>query len=162
MSKTLVVFYSWSNGNTKRIAQKAAKALNADIMQIDTAKPYEGSYDDVVYGISKEETSKHYKPELKPYGKSIADYDKIIIGTPTWWYTMAPAVLSFLSVNDFSGKKVALFSTHGGWPGHTIKDMEKECKDADVYETMTVQFDSTGGSSLVTPESEIDAWIDKL
>lgn len=162
MSKALVVFYSWSNGNTKRIADKIAKSLNADIMQIDTVKPYEGSYDDVVYGISKEETSNHFKPELKAFDKNVADYDKIIIGTPTWWYTMAPAVLSFIAGNDFNGKSVALFSTHGGWPGHTIKDMEKECKGANVYSSMTVQFDSTGGSSLVTNENKIDEWIDTL
>ncbi len=162
MSKALVVFYSWSNGNTKRIADKIAKSLGADIMQIDTVKPYEGSYDDVVYGISKEETSSHFKPELKPFDKNVADYDKVIVGTPTWWYTMAPAVLSFLGGADLSGKKVALFSTHGGWPGHTIKDMTKECNGADVYSSMTIQFDSTGGSSLVTKESAINSWIDKL
>lgn len=30
MSKKLVVYYSWSNGNTKRIAEKMAKELGAD------------------------------------------------------------------------------------------------------------------------------------
>lgn len=48
MSKTLVVYYSWLNGNTKKIAEKMAKELNADIARIDTAKPYEGSHNEVV------------------------------------------------------------------------------------------------------------------
>ena len=33
----LVVYYSWSNGNTKRIAEQLAAATNADIARIDTA-----------------------------------------------------------------------------------------------------------------------------
>lgn len=162
MSKALVVFYSWSNGNTKRISEKIQKALSCDIMQIDTAKPYEGSYDDVVYGISKEEISSHFKPELNPFDKNVLDYDKIIIGTPTWWYTMAPAVLSFMDKFDFSGKDVALFSTHGGWPGHAINDMKKQANGANIISTMEIQFDSTGGADLITPESKIDFWIEKL
>ena len=48
---------------------------------------------------------------------------------PTWWYTMAPAVLTFLTTNDFTGKTVIPFMTNGGWPGHVIKDMkEKQIK----------------------------------
>lgn len=38
MSKKLVVYYSWSNGNTKRIAEKLAKEIDADIRHIDTVK----------------------------------------------------------------------------------------------------------------------------
>lgn len=48
MSKKLVVYYSWSNGNTKRIAEKMAKELGADICRIDTAQSYKGSYNEVV------------------------------------------------------------------------------------------------------------------
>lgn len=162
MSKALVVFYSWSNGNTKRIADKIQKALQCDIMQIDTVKKYEGSYDDVVYGISKEETSSHYKPKLKELDKNVSNYDKIIIGTPTWWYTMAPAVLSFMDKIDFSGKDVALFSTHGGWPGHAISDMKKHAEGANIISTAEIQFDSNGGADLITSEDKINAWIEKL
>mgnify|MGYP003195394035 FL=1 len=30
------------------------------------------------------------------------------------WYTMAPAVLTFLTTNDFTGKTVIPFMTNGG------------------------------------------------
>lgn len=43
---------------------------------------------------------------------------------------MAPAVLTFLTVNDFTGKTVIPFMTNGGWPGHVIKDMKDKCKGA--------------------------------
>lgn len=43
---------------------------------------------------------------------------------------MAPAVLTFLSAYDWKGKTVIPFQTHGGWPGHVIKDMKGVCKGA--------------------------------
>ena len=48
--KMLVVYYTWSNGNTERIAKMLAEATGADLMQIDTEKPSEGSYNEAVVG----------------------------------------------------------------------------------------------------------------
>lgn len=75
---------------------------------------------------------------------------------------MAPAVLTFLSSADFAGKKVAVFQTHGGWPGHTLKDMKSLCKGADIMSEKAIQFDSTGGNRLETPLDEIENWISGL
>ena len=74
---------------------------------------------------------------------------------------MAPAVLTFLSENDFAGKIVIPVQTHGGWSGHVIKDMEKAAKGADFKNSFAVQFDSTGGDELVTKEGAILEWIRK-
>ena len=67
-----------------------------------------------------------FKPEIEPLPVSLSDYDTVAVGTPTWWYTMAPSVLSFLTMHDWTGKNVIPFMTNGGWPGHVIKDMKKE------------------------------------
>ena len=48
MKKMLIVYYSWSNGNTERVAGKLQQATGADMAKIETAVPYSGSYDDVV------------------------------------------------------------------------------------------------------------------
>ena len=53
MAKTLVVYYSQSRGNTKKIAQEIASTLGADLAAIDTVQPYNCSYDELVYGLSK-------------------------------------------------------------------------------------------------------------
>jgi len=157
MSKKLVVYYLWSNGNTKRIAEKLAEELGADIRQIDTVEPYKGSYNEVV-DQGQDEVNRGYKPEIKPLDVDIKDYDVVAIGTPTWWYTMAPAVLTFLTENDFSGKKVIPFMTYGGWPGHVIKDMIRECEDAEIIKPMEIKFDSQGGPIQQTPEEKINEW----
>ena len=57
------MYYSWSNGNTKRIAEKLAEELGADIRQIDTEEPYKGSYDEVV-AQGQEEVNRGYKPRI--------------------------------------------------------------------------------------------------
>lgn len=161
MKKLLIVYYSWSNGNTENIAKMLQKETGGDLARIDTVVPYEGSYDDVV-NQGQDEVNRGYEPEIKPLNVNIADYDVIAIGTPTWWYTMAPAVRTFLHENDFSGKTVVPFMTNGGWPGHVIKDMKSFCKGAEAVCDMQVQFDSTGGSRLETSQDKINQWIQSV
>lgn len=161
MKKLLIVYYSWSNGNTERIAKMLQKEAGGDLVKIDTVQPYIGSYDEVV-NQGQEEVNRGYEPEIEPFSVDISDYDVIAVGTPTWWYTMAPAVLTFLHGQDFTGKTVVPFMTNGGWPGHVIKDMKAACKSAEVTCEMQVQFDSTGGDRLETSEKQIEQWIQKV
>ena len=158
MKKVLVIYFSWSNGNTERIARMLHDKIGGDIVKIDTLVPYEGSYEDVV-DQGQEEVRRGYEPELRPLGVSVSDYDVIAVGTPTWWYTMAPAVRTFLHGNNFAGKTVIPFMTNGGWPGHVIKDMKALCKGADIACEMQVRFDSEGGSTLMTPTEKIEQWL---
>jgi hypothetical protein len=57
---------------------------------------------------------------------------------------------------------VVPFQTHGGWPGHTLKDMKKACKGATIVHEKDIQFDSTGGSQMITSAQAVDAWIHSL
>ncbi|HIQ77288.1 MAG TPA: NAD(P)H-dependent oxidoreductase [Candidatus Faecousia excrementipullorum] len=159
--KMLIVCYSWSNGNTKRIARMLQKDTGADMVQIDTVVPYTGSYDDVVQQ-GQEEVRRGHQPEIRPLDVSIQDYDVIAVGTPTWWYTMAPAVLTFLHQQDWHGKTVVPFQTHGGWPGHVMQDIAAACRGAKVTCDIQVKFDSNGGDRLETPETELEAWAEKV
>lgn len=158
MKKILVVYYSQACGNTKRIAEQVARELDADIARIDTVQAYTGSYDEIV-AQGNEEVKRGHMPQIKPIGMNVADYDTVVIGTPTWWYTVAPAMLTFLKSTDFTGKTVIPFQTHGGWKGHALSDMRKLCAGATVKCGKDIQFDSEGGDKLVTPMSQIDDWI---
>lgn len=161
MKKMLIVFYSWSNGNIERIAKLLQETTGADMARIETVVPYTGSYDDVVQQ-GQEEVERGYKPEIRPLNIDICEYDVIAIGTPTWWYTMAPAVLTFLHQQDWNGKIVVPFQTHAGWPGHVLKDVAGACVGAEIVCGMQVKFDSNGGDHLDTKETEIEAWAQKV
>lgn len=99
------------------------------------------------------------KPDIQELPYDVKDYDVIAVGTPTWWYTMAPAVKTFLEGHDFTGKTVIPFMTNGGWPGHVIKDMKQAARGAAFGPSIEVQFDSSGGSDLVSDAGDIDDWI---
>ena len=161
MKKLLIVYYSWTNGNTERIARKLKKVSGADMARIETVIPYSGSYDEVVKQ-GQDEVNRGYQPEIVPLPVSVKDYDVIAVGTPTWWYTMAPAVLLFVKTQDFNGKTVIPFMTNGGWPGHVIRDIKRECAGADFLYEMEVKFDSSGGDHLETSETDIDAWAESV
>lgn len=88
-------------------------ATGADIARIDTVTPYAGSYADVV-SQGQDEVNRGFMPKIQPLSVRISDSDVVAVGTPTWWYTMAPAVLTFLHQNDCHGKTVVPFMTNGG------------------------------------------------
>lgn len=107
MKKMLIAYYSWSNGNTKRIAKMLQEKTDADIVRIDTVEPYKGSYSDVV-NQGREEVNSGYKPQIQKLSVCPDDYDVIAIGTPVWWYTMTPAVRTFIEGCDFKVQMVEI------------------------------------------------------
>ena len=162
--KILVVCYSFSNGNTRMIARQLQQALGADYAEIETVTPYPpyGGFNSKVVSQGQREVDEGFQPEIKPLSVNVADYDVVAIGTPTWWYTMAPAVLTFLNSNDWSQKTVIPFMTHGGWPGHVIKDIQNGCVGAKFLPDMKIQFDSQGGANMLTSQADINAWIERV
>ena len=135
--------------------------LDADMEKIDTLVPYTGTYQEIS-AQGQAQVNSRYKPELKPVNSNIANYGRIVIATPTWWYTMAPSILTLLSNINLEGKEVVLVQTHAGWPGSCLEDMEKLCKGANVISKKDILFDSNGGDELITPLNEINSWISSL
>lgn len=155
--KRIVVYYSYG-GNTKRVAQKIQKSLGADIAEIKTINPYQGNYNDIV-DQGHEEVNNGFMPEIEPLEIDLSQYDHIIIGTPVWWYTFAPAVKTFLNTADFSGKKVYPFATNGGWIGHTFQDFQDACKGAKVHQGLNVRFNE---NIQLTSDETIQKWTDEI
>lgn len=159
--KTLVIYWSWTNGNTETIARLVAEHCHADIEKLRLVKEYDGSYDDIVEE-GKKEADNHLGRKIQPLQHNVDDYDRVVIGTPTWWYTMAPCIYTFLKETNLNGKIVIPFMTNAGWPGHVIQDMTKLAKGAEVKNAKDIQFDSDGGSELQTPQKELKDWIASL
>ena len=93
--------------------------------------------------------------DLKPIDIDLSQYDRIILGTPVWWYTMAPVVRSFLNSYNLNGKNVIAFITNGGWIGHTIKDISKYCK---LNNYINLKFNG----NKIQDESQLLSWINNL
>lgn len=161
MKKMLVVYYSWSNGNTERVARMLAEAAGADICRIETKDPYPEDYDETV-ALAKRQVEAGFEPELEPLEEDLGSYDAVAVGSPLWWYTMAPAVRSFLVGQSWEGKTVIPFVTDAGWPGTALGDMESLAEPAKILEPLEVRFDSGGGSRMVTSPKDVEAWVRRV
>lgn len=107
----------------------------------------------------QQEVNRGFKPLLKPLDIELAKYDTLIIGTPVWWYSVAPAVLTFLSGINLSGKTIIPFATNGGWIGHTFQDIKKLCPESEVVGEMNIEFSE---SNLKTTIDELETWIKNI
>lgn len=159
--KMLVVYYSCSNGNTEKIAEQLADACGADICRIETIEPYPSDYDETVEQVHRE-VDAGYEPAIEALEFDPSGYDVIAVGTPTWWYTMAPAVKTFMGSVDWAGKTIVAFATNGGWEGSTLDDIESAVAGATAGPSLAIQFDSTGGSRQITPQQQVDNWIERV
>lgn len=154
--KILIAYFSWG-GNTKYIAEKIHNITGGDMFRIETAVPYPKDYNEAAYGVAKKQHEEGTKPELKDNG-DVSNYDIIFVGTPAWWYDMAPAVKTFLSENNFEGKTIVPFITHGGGGKYTIaEDMGKLAKDSKVLQPLVVY--NKGDSNT---DNQIKDWLNKL
>lgn len=157
--KKLVVYFSYT-GNTKRIAELIQKNLECDILEIKPVIPYSNDYQKVV-DEEQNNSSIDKIIEIEKINVDLNNYDELIIGTPVWWYSMAPAIRTFLKNNDLSRKIIKPYATNAGWLGHTFNDIKKLCPNSQVKDEMNIVFESYS-DKLVTSEEEIKNWIENI
>ncbi len=134
--KALVVYYS-RTGTTKKVAEVISKALDSDIEEVIDMKDRRGAKGYVIAG--KDAATKQLT-EIKNSKKDISLYGIVIIGTPVWAFTMAPAIRTYLTENKSAFKKIVFFCTQGGAGSKgTFKNMEEVCgkKPYDLFEATT-------------------------
>lgn len=100
-------------GNTQYVAYVIQENTGADIFRIEPKTPYTTNHDDLV-DLAKEEQNNNARPELKSNVENLDQYDTIFIGYPNWWGDMPMILYTFFDANDFSGKTIIPFNTHGG------------------------------------------------
>ncbi len=159
MNKKLIVYFSYT-GHTKMIVDKIKEKLDCDILKIETVEPYSTDYDTVVNDEQNSERS-NFLPEIKDININLDNYDEIILGTPVWWYRPAPAIRSFLTKYDLTGKTVIPFATNAGWLGKTFIEIKNMCPNSNIKNNMNIVFESYK-DNLVTSEREIEQFIDCL
>lgn len=133
--KAAVVYYSLE-GNTGYVAEKIAAELGAELIRLDTVKPY--PTDNKKFMVGGKDAVTGAKPELKKYDLKASDYDTVIIGTPLWAWTYAPPIKTFLSDNDITGKKIAFFVSSGGGKDAKAFDKLKKLTGADNAPCLSV------------------------
>lgn len=153
MSKILVVFYSFSN-TTRRLAEEIAKQTRGDLRELICEKSYAFNYNTAAKEV-RHEIEIGYCPKLLSGSESVASYDYIFLGTPNWFKSFAPPILSFLKNVDLQEKTLIPFCTHGGGGlGRIEINIEKECTKSTVLSGFTAMnnFDN----------QQVKNWLKKI
>ena len=150
--KILIVCYSYS-GNTRAVAEQIQKATGGELFEIKPAKAYPADYNACVEQ-AKKECADGFKPQLAGALPDLSKYDVVFVGTPNWWGTMAPPVLSLLSVGNLAGKTVIPFVTHGGGGVQRCEADIRKAAPKSTFEKTGV-FSGHGGSTVT-------GWINEV
>ena len=128
MKKVLVCYFS-ATGATKRLGEKIAGLLNADIFEIEPVVKY--TTEDLKWPSRTNRTimemrNKNFRPLVLHKLENAEDYDTIVLGFPIWYNTAPTIVNSFIEENDLNGKDVYLFATSGATSVEkSFRDLQK-------------------------------------
>ena len=162
--KTAVIYYSY-DGNCGLIAELLKTALKADVFEIKTVdrKRREGFFK-ILWGGAQVVFKK--KPALQPLPAEIDSYDLLVLGTPVWAGSPAPAMVSFLCEKNnsgekkISGKKIALFCCHGGGMGEVFNKFKALLPGNTFAGEIDFKEPSKGNRS--EHEEKIKGWVKSL
>lgn len=147
-----------TKGNTAIVAEMIAKKVGADTFEIKSATPYPDEYQ-ACTDLAKTELESNVRPALAANIDSLAQYDTVFIGFPIWWGAVPRVVMTFLENNDFSGKKIIPFCTHGGSGlAGTEREISAACPKAEVLQGLAIVGKNAQENSS-SVEKDVDSWL---
>jgi flavodoxin len=153
----LVVCYSLT-GNTLKVANIIRNTTKGDIFVIQPEYDYSKVKSrSEMEEIGKQQVEEGFKPKLKNYVSNIDAYDLIIVGSPVWWFSVSPPVMSFLAQYDFKGKKVVPFCTCGSTYGNFFTQFRNAIPDAKVLNGLVFIEPELRNEGNV--KRKIDTWL---
>ncbi len=158
MSKKLVAYFS-ASGVTEGVAEKLAKAAEADLYEIKPQQPY--TSEDLNWHNQSARSSLEMKdassrPAIATKVENMEQYDSVFIGFPVWWYVAPTIINTFLESYDFSGKNIVLFATSGGSGLGDSQKVLEPCAGATAKWIPGKRF---SGSVSV---DELKSWVDGI
>ena len=153
MSKKLVAYFS-ASGVTKKLAEKLAAAVDADLFEIRPKIPYtkaDLNWMDKQSRSTIEMQNPSSRPEIAEGGPDLSGYDTIFVGFPIWWYIAPTIVNTFLEGCDLTGKTVIPFATSGG------SSIKKACED--LKATYPDVFWKEGKLLNRASKKELEDWV---
>lgn len=152
MAGTLVIFYSrkgenympggvqvLEKGNTAYAAEAIRDALNADLFEADTVKPYPESYQACCKEAAAEARI-HARPELKAYLPDLRPYDTIFVCYPNWCGTAPMCIFTFLEHYNLEGKRIIpLCTNEGSGLANSEADLKESCPGAQILPGLSIR-----------------------
>ena len=156
MTKALVAYFS-ASGMTRKLAERHAEAIKADIAEIAAQPPYTKAdldWRDQQSRSTLEMADHSSRPAFSCEIETMDEYDVIFVGFPIWWYREPSIIDTFMEAYDFTGKTVVPFATSGGSDiGESGENMQKLAPGAKVEAGKRV--------SSITSDKQLQSWAEK-
>ena len=118
-AKAIIIYFS-RTGTTKGLAEAAAAATGADLLELTLKDPYADDYS-AMTGIARSERANNARREIAAAIPDLSGYDAVVIGSPYWWGGLSIPMRTFLMDHPLAGKRVLPFcvsassSPSGAW-----------------------------------------------
>jgi len=156
-SASIVEDKSGRYGATEYVAKMIQAEVGGNIRLIETQKPYPVNFVDVIFQ-NHVEMNNDYLPPLKNNRLNMDEYDVVFIGYPVWAVSVPPAVRSFLSENDLSGKTVIPFCTHDGYgSGRSYSDIGALSPKANMKNGIAIE-----AKDVTSAKSAVSEWLKSI
>lgn len=145
-------------GNTQYVANLISEEIGAEIYRIEPVNAYPTDHDELLDRVLKEMRNDD-RPQIKNPISNLSEYDIIFLGYPIWNADLPPIIYSFLENNNFDGKMVIPFCTHGGSGlSDTANSISEILSNAEV---ITNGF-SISRDDMETAPQELSSWLEKI
>lgn len=152
--------YTPETGSTQFVAQLIQKQTDGDLFRIETATPYPRQHDALLRFAEKEQQTSA-RPSLKTPLPDLSNYDTIYVGYPIWWYTMPMVIYSLFEQNDFAGKTVIPFTTHGG---SRLADSLRQIARMQPQASLVTRTLSISRNDISGPDvpAQVEQWVKQV
>lgn len=156
--KTIIPFCTSGGSGIGSSAENLEELAGADLFSIRVTEPYPSDWDDCL-DRANQERGENARPELVENVEDLSRYDTVFIGYPNWWYGVPMALLTFLESNDFSGKQVYLFCSHGtGGLANSVELITEAIPNAEISDNIFDCYEEDASSS----QEDIQNWVAEL
>lgn len=150
--EVLLAYYS-KTGNTERIAKKIQKIIEplgkVEMFRIEMTKEYSSRLLHLNPRITFDCILRR-KPEIKAT-KNMDKYDALVIGSPIWYFTIAPPVNTFIDkLEKAKGKKAVIFVSSGMGKANFTMSLQNKLlsKGMKIAKAISVKLDQIDQKTL--------------
>lgn len=158
MIDTLIIYYS-STGYNQRVAKLLAQKTGADLFEVQPVKAYDKNMW-AAWDVAKKEREDGNLPELKTGYPDMSKYQRIFFGGPSWGFTLANPLQSFLKKADFAGKPVYPWVTYYDHDEQYLADLKKQLHNGQVHDLLELTMGTLGGERRLN--QALDSWLQTM
>lgn len=156
--KVLVVYHSRS-GHTRRLAERLAQELQADLAAIEERHPADGP---VGWLRTHLQALLGQAAPIRPPRRSPADYDLVLLGTPVLGWRLAAPVRTF--AREWRGRlpSVAFFATSNGADARPAFEELRRLIGRPPLAELVVDADAIGALPLARGRARLRQFVREL